>query len=254
MRPRIKPQQAAFAPVLLFFLMPGVARADFVVLLNGARYDGTIVTSSPEAITIQADGAQWTFPREKIASFKRDAASTAQARENESRHVREWRAQDAARSLRLEEERLEREKRRAAADAQARERGETERRNAPVILYGTSWCPSCKAAREFMTDRAIPFVDLDVEADPEAAEAKAAKCRSIGRPGCGVPLLDVHGAILYGFSGVRIEAAFRAEAVKPKPPGAVPGTMPRNAPVEPAPIATSPVPAARVVTYPVARY
>jgi glutaredoxin len=78
---------------------------------------------------------------------------------------------------------------------------------APVVtIYGTSWCGACRAAREFLTERKIPFADKDVERDPEAARELAAKAAKMGIPTDRVPVIDVRGVLLLGFDRARIES------------------------------------------------
>jgi glutaredoxin len=75
-----------------------------------------------------------------------------------------------------------------------------------VTIYGTSWCGACRAAREFLTERKIPFADKDVERDPEAARELATKASKMGIPTDRVPIIDVRGVLLLGFDRARIEA------------------------------------------------
>ncbi|HZL20653.1 MAG TPA: glutaredoxin family protein [Polyangia bacterium] len=78
---------------------------------------------------------------------------------------------------------------------------------APVVtIYGTSWCGACRAAREFLTERKIPFADKDIERDPEAARELATKAAKMGIPTDRVPVIDVRGVLLLGFDRARIEA------------------------------------------------
>ena len=75
-----------------------------------------------------------------------------------------------------------------------------------VTIYGTTWCGACRAAREFLTERKIPFADKDVERDPEAARELSAKASKMGIPTDRVPIIDVRGVLLLGFDKARIEA------------------------------------------------
>ena len=50
----------------------------------------------------------------------------------------------------------------AAAGSQARPQ---------VVMFSTSWCPSCRSARAYFDQRGLRYVDLDVEKDPAAAKA-----------------------------------------------------------------------------------
>ncbi len=75
-----------------------------------------------------------------------------------------------------------------------------------VTIYGTSWCGACRAAREFLTERKIPFADKDIERDPDAARELAEKASKMGIPTDRVPIIDVRGRLLLGFDKARIEA------------------------------------------------
>jgi glutaredoxin len=75
-----------------------------------------------------------------------------------------------------------------------------------VTIYGTSWCGACRAARQYLSERRIPFADKDVERDPEAARELATKAAKMGIPTDRVPIIDVRGRLLLGFDKARIEA------------------------------------------------
>jgi glutaredoxin len=95
----------------------------------------------------------------------------------------------------------------AAAPTGATASGTTASGATPVVtIYGTSWCGACRAAREYLTERKIPFADKDVERDPEAARELAAKASKMGIPTDRVPIIDVRGRLLLGFDRARIEA------------------------------------------------
>ena len=75
-----------------------------------------------------------------------------------------------------------------------------------VTIYGTSWCGACRAARQYLTERKIPFADKDIERDADAARELAAKAAKMGVPTDRVPVIDVRGRLLLGFDKARIEA------------------------------------------------
>jgi glutaredoxin len=75
-----------------------------------------------------------------------------------------------------------------------------------VTIYGTSWCGACRAARQYLTERKIPFADKDIERDPQAAQELSAKASKLGIPTDRVPIIDVRGRLLLGFDRARIEA------------------------------------------------
>jgi glutaredoxin len=75
-----------------------------------------------------------------------------------------------------------------------------------VTIYGTSWCGACRAARQYLIEKKIPFADKDVERDPAAARELAEKAGKLGVPTDRVPIIDVRGRLLLGFDRARIEA------------------------------------------------
>lgn len=76
--------------------------------------------------------------------------------------------------------------------------GHTDR--PPVILYATSWCGYCRKARALLKDLDIEFVEKDIERDRVAAREMAQKAG--GRSG--VPVLDIGGHIVRGYSDRQI--------------------------------------------------
>ncbi len=84
-----------------------------------------------------------------------------------------------------------------------------------VILYATSWCGACRAAREFMTANGIPFVERDIEKDPAAAAELLAKARAAGISASGVPVIDVGGTLMQGFDAQRLRALLAPKEQKP---------------------------------------
>jgi glutaredoxin len=75
-----------------------------------------------------------------------------------------------------------------------------------VILYATRWCPACRAARDYMKQNGVPFVEKDIEQDRQAAAELLAKARRAGISASGVPVLDVNGTLVQGFDPNRLNA------------------------------------------------
>jgi glutaredoxin len=75
-----------------------------------------------------------------------------------------------------------------------------------VILYGTPWCGACKAARQYLVGKRIPFAYRDIENDRSAAAELQRKAATLGIPADRVPILDVRGRLLVGFDKNRLEA------------------------------------------------
>lgn len=70
-----------------------------------------------------------------------------------------------------------------------------------VILYATSWCGYCKAARELMQKNDIAYFEYDIE---KSQEGKA-QYDSLNLSG--VPILLVNGEIVHGYDPKKILAS-----------------------------------------------
>jgi glutaredoxin len=75
-----------------------------------------------------------------------------------------------------------------------------------VILYGTPWCGACKAAKQYLAAKHIPYAYKDIENDPAAARELQGKASKMGIPTDRVPILDVRGRLLLGFDRARLDA------------------------------------------------
>ena len=78
--------------------------------------------------------------------------------------------------------------------------------SAVVIVYGTPWCGACKAAKQYLASKHIPYAYKDIESDPAAARELQAKASKMGIPTDRVPILDVRGRLLLGFDRARLDA------------------------------------------------
>jgi mycoredoxin len=74
-----------------------------------------------------------------------------------------------------------------------------------VVLYGTSWCGACAAARQFFSGHGIKFVDKDIEKDPKAQAELLRKAKRAGVAINGVPVIDFRGTLMLGFDQGRLE-------------------------------------------------
>jgi len=72
-----------------------------------------------------------------------------------------------------------------------------------VIMYMTSWCPVCGKARGYLNFLGINLTEYNIEKDKAKREEMLLK--SGGSKG--VPLIDVEGIIIRGFSESAIKAA-----------------------------------------------
>ena len=73
-----------------------------------------------------------------------------------------------------------------------------------IVLFSTSWCPHCKAAKEYFTRNNIPFINRDVELDAEAMQLVLGKYKSQGVP---VIVIGNDEKVLKGFDQTRVEKA-----------------------------------------------
>jgi len=73
-----------------------------------------------------------------------------------------------------------------------------------IVLYSTSWCPHCKAAKEYFTRNNIPFINRDVELDSDAMTLLTDKYKSQGVP---VIVIGEDAVVLKGFDETRFEKA-----------------------------------------------
>lgn len=149
---------------MLLASVAGPAWADELVLKNGARYEGILKDVGPDAIVIQSDGADWTFHRDKVASFHRNRRTAA------------------------------RERRRARAEEAAQAEGQGNR---PILVYSPSWSRDCNAVRSYMRAHRIAFVDRDIDR-VEAREELAQKLNDNHLDLGGGHFLEVHGRLIPG--------------------------------------------------------
>ena len=75
--------------------------------------------------------------------------------------------------------------------------------NINVIMYMTSWCPYCLKAREYIRSLSVNLMEYDIEKDKSKREEMLQK--SGGSKG--VPLIDVEGIIIKGYSPSAIKEA-----------------------------------------------
>ena len=71
-----------------------------------------------------------------------------------------------------------------------------------VILYQTSWCPHCTKAREFLMNTGVSLVIYDIEKDAGKKKEMTAKSGSRG-----VPVVDIEGIIIRGYSPGQMRSA-----------------------------------------------
>lgn len=74
------------------------------------------------------------------------------------------------------------------------------KRHPKVIIYTTDWCPVCRTAKAYFASHRIVFTERDIDKDPAARTELAARLPGFG----GVPVIDIDGTLLKGFSSARV--------------------------------------------------
>lgn len=78
-----------------------------------------------------------------------------------------------------------------------------------AIVYGASWCGPCHAAQRFLKKRGASVTYKDIERDPKAAAEMRHKLKRVGRSGASIPVIDVDGQILIGYSASALDKALK---------------------------------------------
>lgn len=76
-----------------------------------------------------------------------------------------------------------------------------------VIIYGAEWCGACHEAAAYLRRKGIPFVEKDIEKDPQAAHEMQSKLKMNGIRTGSIPVIDVRGKVMVGFSAPSIDEA-----------------------------------------------
>ena len=64
-----------------------------------------------------------------------------------------------------------------------------------VLVYSTPSCPWCHRAKEYLSQKGIPYVDYDVAQDRDKAKEMIEKSKQMG-----VPVITVDGEVIVGFN------------------------------------------------------
>lgn len=78
-----------------------------------------------------------------------------------------------------------------------------------ITVYSTPTCPYCKLVKEFLKEKNLPYNDVDVSADGEAAKQMVKLSGQMG-----VPVVDVSGQIIVGWNKNALEEVVAAQAKK----------------------------------------
>ncbi len=69
-----------------------------------------------------------------------------------------------------------------------------------VKVYTTPSCPWCAAVKQYLEERGIPYIEIDVSQDQQAALEMIEKSGQMG-----VPVVEIDGEIVIGFDKERLD-------------------------------------------------
>jgi len=77
-----------------------------------------------------------------------------------------------------------------------------------IVIYTTTWCPDCRAAKKYLASKNLSYEEIDIEENPEAAETVKKLNDGMRK----VPTLVIEGTIVSGdqFHPSRFEKDLRA--------------------------------------------
>ncbi len=77
----------------------------------------------------------------------------------------------------------------------------------PVTIYSTPTCHFCQMAKEFLTEKNVPFTNYDVSVDAAKREEMIQLTGQLG-----VPVIKVGDDIMVGFDRAKLAAKLGLEA------------------------------------------
>jgi glutaredoxin len=79
-----------------------------------------------------------------------------------------------------------------------------------AIIYGANWCKPCHMAADYLQAHGVTVVHKDIE-ESEAAQAEMQqKLARAGRGGASIPVIDIMGQILVGYSPAALDNAIKS--------------------------------------------
>jgi glutaredoxin len=76
-----------------------------------------------------------------------------------------------------------------------------------AIVYGAEWCGPCHQAEALLKSLGVKVTKKDIEENPSAGAEMREKLKRVHRQGGSIPVIDVMGQILVGFSPGALRAA-----------------------------------------------
>lgn len=79
-----------------------------------------------------------------------------------------------------------------------------------AIVYGADWCKPCHEAKRYLKSRGVAVVEKDIEESQVARKEMQQKLAKANRRGASIPVIDVGGQVLVGFSPRALDRAIDA--------------------------------------------
>jgi glutaredoxin len=79
-----------------------------------------------------------------------------------------------------------------------------------AIIYGAEWCKPCHDAERYLKQRGATVIKKDIDNNEVAADEMRKKLERAGRGGASIPVIDIMGQIMVGFSPAALEQALTA--------------------------------------------
>ena len=73
-----------------------------------------------------------------------------------------------------------------------------------VKLYSTPYCPYCLTLKQYLKDKRVEFIEIDVSQNEQERDDMVKKSGQIG-----VPVLDIDGSIIIGFDKEKIDQSLK---------------------------------------------
>jgi glutaredoxin len=73
-----------------------------------------------------------------------------------------------------------------------------------VVLYCTRWCPTCYRARAYLEQRGIPYTEIDINYDKEAAR----RVREWANGNQTTPTFEIYGTVVVSYDEEKLNEVF----------------------------------------------
>ena len=82
-----------------------------------------------------------------------------------------------------------------------------------AIIYGAKWCGACREAKKYLAGKGVKVLEKDVDESPTIqAELRAKLARANLAPTSSIPVIDIGGRLMVGFSQDAVDSALQALA------------------------------------------